>query len=334
MTRIQQQQFFLTHFLQGQAFTLTALAADASFRRYYRVVTAQANYLLMDAPPALEDSHGFVAIAASFRVQGILTPQIFASDLSVGLLLLEDFGDGLLSLHLNRNSVASLYQACFVPLLKIQQIKQVDGWQLPRFDERLASQELTNCHEWFIEKFLSVSVDSDLRLCLDTTFALLITDIKQHPQVCVHRDYHSRNLMLLNDEQIGVLDFQDAVIGSIAYDLVSLLRDCYVAWPLAQVQAWVAAFYQQMPEREQFSLAQFQRWFDWQGLQRHLKCLFIFARKWLRDGSKNYLPALLTTFTYVETVVNQYPEFSALATYLPLWREKMVAIIQTIDIAN
>lgn len=328
MERQQQQQQFLQQAI-GRHFTITALPGDASFRRYYRIGHHEQSYLLMDAPPALEDCHGFVAIAQALQHQGVAAPQIFAEDLTQGFLLLEDFGDDLLSQHLTGASVDDLYRQCFEPLLRMQGIQTVANWPLPRFDQALLPQELMNCREWFIEKFLAVHIDASLAQCLQETFELLQQDIQQHPQVFVHRDYHSRNLMVLANGQIGVLDFQDAVTGSIVYDLVSLLRDCYVAWPSEQVQAWVEAFYQCLPQKSDFSLAQFQRWFDWQGLQRHLKCLFIFARKWLRDGSTNYLKDLITTFHYIEQVVRQYSEFKALAAYLPQWRDLMLAKIGT-----
>ncbi len=328
--RTQQQDNFLRVALKGQLWEQTALAGDASFRRYFRILTSEATYLLMDAPPNLEDCHGFVAIAEQFRAFGVLTPQIYGQDLNLGFLLLQDFGDVLLSQALDVDRVSALYQACFEPLLKIQQVPAIDAWPLLRFDESLALTELAHCREWFIDKFLNLAIDKDLATCLDDTFALLLADLKTHPQVCVHRDYHSRNLMILPENKIGVLDFQDAVMASIAYDLVSLLRDCYVAWPKAQVRTWVAVFYDQLPSPVAFSLSQFQRWFDWQGLQRHLKCLFIFARKYLRDGSKNYLADLITTFAYIEDVVNDYPEFSALASYLPAWRLKMLSVISGI----
>ena len=326
--RIQQQQAFLNQALAEQTFTMTALPADASFRRYHRVLTATKSYLLMDAPPLQEDSHGFVALAASFAKHGVLTPKIYAEDLTIGLLLLEDFGDILLSQRLSAASATQLYHACFEPLLKIQAIKVIDNWSLPCFDQTLFLTELTNFTEWFLVKFLRVEQDVALQTCLAETFGLLQEEIRAHPQVCVHRDYHSRNLMILPEGEIGVLDFQDAVTGSITYDLVSLLRDCYVAWPNAQVQLWVADFYARLPAQSTFSLAQFQRGFDWQGMQRHLKCLFIFARKYLRDGSTNYLADLVTTFTYIESVVAAYPEFAKLAVYLPVWREMMVTRIK------
>lgn len=331
-SRIQQQHDFLNTALSAQAFRLEALPADASFRRYFRVTTEQQCYLLMDAPPALEACHGFVAIAEDFRAHGVKTPRIYAQDLNEGLLLLEDFGDELLSQQLLRpqltpEAATAFYHACFEPLLKIQQIQAIDQWALPVFDQDLLMQELANCREWFLEKFLTLTIDPALNACLLETFTLLQQDLQQHPQVCVHRDFHSRNLMILPDGAIGVLDFQDAVTGSISYDLVSLLRDCYVSWPLAQVHAWVADFYARLPQKATFSLAQFQQWFDWQGLQRHLKCLFIFSRKWLRDGSKNYLQDLVTTFQYVETVVYHYPAFQGIAAYLPRWREKMDRVL-------
>lgn len=322
MERDSQRQAFLQTHLPNA--TVTALPGDASFRRYYRLSDAGKPYLLMDAPPHLEDCHGFVAIGTCFRDHGILTPKILAQDVNQGYLLLEDFGDDLLSLHLTEASSTALYHACFEPLLRIQTIQAIPHWSLPRFDQDLALKELNHCQEWFLQQFLGLELDTALQQVLHTTFDHLLTDLRTHPQVCVHRDYHSRNLMLLPKQAIGVLDFQDAVTGSIVYDLVSLLRDCYVAWPIEQVHTWCADFYEALPGAPGFSLAQFQQWFDYQGLQRHLKCLFIFARKWLRDGSVAYLPDLITTFAYVETVATHYPAFKALAARLPNWRQRMM----------
>lgn len=328
--RQQQRQSFLNLNLGSQDYSCIALPGDASFRRYYRVLTGERPYMLMDAPPKLEDCHGFVLMGTALCAHGIRAPQILAQDLVQGFLLLEDFGDTLLAQVLDATSATQYYHACFEPLLRLQALPSIAGWDLPRFDQSLLMAELTQCREWFLEKFLGVKMDGAVAHCLEQTFGTLQQEIQTHPQVVVHRDYHSRNLMLLANGDIGVLDFQDAVTGSITYDLVSLLRDCYVVWPHSQVQAWVADFYARLPADTTFSLAQFQRWFDWQGLQRHLKCLFIFARKWLRDGSKNYLADLPTTFTYVETVAYQYPEFALLAGYLPAWREKMQQAIAAV----
>jgi aminoglycoside/choline kinase family phosphotransferase len=164
--------------------------------------------------------------------------------------------------------------------------------------------ELDNFEHWFLDRYLCVQIPQ-----LQKTFDFLISSATNQPQVCVHRDYHSRNLIRLANNGVGVLDFQDAVWGPVAYDAVSLLRDCYINWPRKQVEQWAENF-RKMAELKHVSPEEFLRWFDLMGIQRHLKALFIFARKYIRDSSHHYIPDIPRTFQYVLDVSESYPELS------------------------
>lgn len=312
----------------GHAPELIALPGDASFRRYFRTQDQGQKYIIMDAPPQLEDCHGFIAIAKAYCAQQIRAPKIYAEDAKQGFILLEDFGDALLSTQLKTENAAELYHRCFDPLLRIQSVEHVSNWPLPRFDQSFMMRELNNFRKWFLKAFLQLSPEETwLKECFHQLTAFLEKQI----YVGVHRDYHSRNLIVLNSPNIGILDFQDAVLGPISYDLVSLIRDCYVAWPQETVRNWLADFYSELPAAHKTGLEFFEHAFDWQGIQRHLKALFIFARKWCRDGSHNYLGDLPRTLQYVIDISDKYPELRqlhwfALETLKPLMEEKLAMI--------
>lgn len=296
--------------------SITALPADASFRRYFRVNSENQMYLLMDAPPELEDSHGYVAIAKAYRARNIHTPKIFVEDLTQGFLLIEDFGDALLNSALNENTASALYRKCYALLPTIQACTSIPEWHLPHFVKDLLETELMNFREWCLLKFAGLSLNTQEEHVLQETFAYLKNNAAAQPQVGVHRDYHSRNLMLLEDGKIGILDFQDAVIGPLTYDLVSLLRDCYISWPTDQVYSWVKEYYHAFGDANRYSLQQFQEWFDLQGLQRHLKAIFIFCRKYLRDGSKYYLDDIRRALNYTRHVLPQYPKLKLFHNFI------------------
>lgn len=287
------------------------LAGDASFRRYYRIVNGHTTFIAMDSPPHLENPIPFINIGNAFAKLGLKVPTIHAADPKQGFLLISDFGEQLYLDVLNPSNADHLYKLALDELNIIQDCTVVTDWPLPSFDEAFMMREMQFCQQWFLEQHLKLNINSTLQKLLDETFNTLVNSALAQPQCCVHRDYHSRNLMVLPDNRVGILDFQDAVWGPITYDAISLLRDCYIAWPKEQVKQWALYFYQQCRaagQLENCSPGQFLKWFDFMSLQRHLKCLFIFARKFHRDGTTSYLADLPRTLNYVTSVSADYPE--------------------------
>lgn len=288
---------------------VSMLSGDASFRHYYRVKNNEISHVLVDADPKHEDNHSFVKVAAALQQADVHAPKVLDVDYKQGFMLLNDLGDELMLSHLNQNSASSLYSSAFKELIKIQAC-QCD---VPEYDEQKLQQELSLFDEWFLNKLLNIELNCDEKSLLDAVYKSLIHKALSQPKVLVHRDYHSRNLMLLDDKAIGVLDFQDAVIGPVTYDLVSLLRDCYIDWPDDMVESWVQQFGQMAKEHgiiTDLNPDQFKEWFDWMGLQRHLKCLGIFSRLNLRDNKPSYLGDIPRVMRYVLRVCDKYPELT------------------------
>jgi N-acetylmuramate 1-kinase len=293
-------QSWLTNHFKTDNIQITPLQGDASFRRYFRIQHNNTSYIVMDAPPELEDVHPFVHVTHVFSAHNIHVPHIFAENLEHGFLLLTDFGDRLYFKELNADNVDELYKSALETLVRIQTCQVA----FPPFDAAFIQKELDNFEHWFLERHLTIKIRH-----LHKYFKVLIDSAINQPQVCVHRDYHSRNLVCLDSGGVGVLDFQDAVWGPVTYDAVSLLRDCYIDWPREQVETWANDFYK-MAGIHSISADEFLRCFDLMGVQRHLKALFIFARKYIRDDSHHYLPDIPRTFQYVLDVSENYPELS------------------------
>lgn len=295
---------------------LDVVSGDASFRRYFRFNLNGVNHIAVDAPPAFEDSHPFVAVARQLLAQGVNVPQILRLDLEAGFMVLTDLGDTLLSTALNEQTCDALYQQAMQSLLHIQQADN----QVPPYDEALLMREMQLFTDWYLTRHLQHALTFEQQQQLDETYHWLKNMALAQPQVFVHRDYHSRNLMLVPDGALGVIDFQDAVWGPITYDLVSLLRDCYVKWPLQQVQQWVQWYFHQLQQQgvlsSEVDSATFMRWFDLMGIQRHLKAAGIFARLNYRDGKSGYLNDIPRTVGYIIEVAEQYPELSGFAALL------------------
>jgi len=312
--RLSALQDWLSSLFPETTFTVAALAGDASFRRYFRAVIGKKSFVVMDAPPEKENCAPFIAIANAFENSSARFPTIISHDLNQGFLLLPDFGDRQLLLLLENNSADTLYQSAMATLLQIQQCSIVPNYHLPYFNDVLYWREFEIFDTWYIKKNLGKkSSDADEKK-LKACYQLLIDSANTQPQVFVHRDYHSRNIMLCDDGKLGILDFQDAVLGPITYDLVSLLRDCYIAWPDDQIEKWAALFYQQLNLSVDFK--NFMRWFDLMGLQRHLKCLGIFSRLYYRDQKEGYLKEIPRVLNYVITVCNKHPELQPLMEFL------------------
>jgi aminoglycoside/choline kinase family phosphotransferase len=319
MSIIDSRALSITHWLeytlQFKISYFEPASSDASFRRYFRVIHDKGQHIVMDAPPEKEDTEPFIRIATLLSHSGVKVPTIYQKNIKEGYLLLEDFGSRCLLDQLNDTNALPFYQSAFDNLYTLQTKTCVNTCQLPPYDEGLLTDELALFYDWFLAKYLNIKIPEELKTDLNK---LLISSALEQPQVCVHRDFHSRNLMVLDDQSLGVIDFQDAVIGPVTYDLVSLLRDCYIAWPKEKVEQWMTLYYQQLVESglvtEELSL--FKRWFDLMGLQRHLKAIGIFSRLHLRDGKSNYLNDIPLTMNYVSQMCQQYPELKAFNQFL------------------
>lgn len=292
--------------------TLTPLGGDAGFRRYFRFASPSI-ILAVDAPPATEDTVQFLRVAQLLKNSGINTPNIIAHNTELGFLLVEDLGDALMYQKINSHNADDLYQQANDIIIRMQNIQQKSDW-LPAYDVDFLLREMNLFSEWFVEKLLGYKLtDSETQLLINS-FTKITTSAANQPQVFVHRDFHSRNL-LIAENHLATIDFQGALWGPMTYDLVSLLRDCYLRWPQEKVQQWALDFYQKKPSATGFSREEFLKWFDWMGLQRHIKVLGIFARLHLRDNKHHYLQDLPLVIRYTLEVSSTYPELKAFADW-------------------
>lgn len=302
--------------IPADSINLEPIASDAGFRRYFRFASPSP-MLAVDAPPQTEDTRQFVTLARYLRAQGVRAPTIVAADETQGMLLVEDFGDSLLFSELNASNVDQGYSIALHTLLSLQQCAD-NAALVPRYDRALLRRELEIFSEWFVGKMLGHSLTANEIALLEHTFSLLENSALNQTQTLVHRDYHSRNLILCTDDKLGVIDFQGALWGAVTYDLVSLLRDCYLRWPADQVKRWALA-YRQMAQTAGIipatTEAQFLQDFDWMGLQRHIKVLGIFARLQLRDGKTGYLKDLPLVIRYTLEIAEQYAELRPFADW-------------------
>jgi hypothetical protein len=299
--------------------SIQPLAGDASFRHYYRATLPNMSYIVMDAPPDKEDCKPFIAIDAEFIKAGVHAPAIIASNLTDGFLLLEDFGNTLLFAALNETSVDSLYRQAIHALIKLQSITSIKDYQLPPFDAAHMQREMQLFTDWFVEKELNITLSGQERQLIQQTFTTIIQRIEAQPYTCVHRDYHSRNLMILADGDLGILDFQDAVWGPITYDLISLLKDCYIVWPRTKVLELVGYYHHLATAHGMLhnqSLTAFIADFDWVGIQRHLKVIGIFSRLHLRDHKPGYLKDIPTAMKYLIEALELFDEFTDFCQWL------------------
>ena len=304
-TLVADERFLLdTAVTSEQPLPLQAIGCDAGFRNYYRVQTPVQSLIAVDAPTATEDSRSFVDIARCWRQGGVFVPQVFAVDYEQGFMLQEDLGDTLIQHVLQPSTADHYYPQLLDTLLTIQ---QQPSDRLPVYDEHALQLELSLYPQWFLKALLKVDTETaDIAQALTELFSQLIGAITEQPQGTVHRDFHCRNLMLTPDGTISVIDFQGARHGPLLYDVASLLKDCYIAWPQARVDGWFADFMRRHPVFSVYDLAKLQTWFDLIGLQRHLKCLGIFSRLWLRDGKSGYLNDIPRTLTYVLSICQRY----------------------------
>jgi aminoglycoside/choline kinase family phosphotransferase len=296
---------------------LAAASADASFRRYWRLRHGGQSLIAVDAPPETEDNAAFVRLARDFAAIGLNVPRVLAEDRAQGFMLVNDLGDRHYLDHLDEDNADRLYGDAIAALVVLQTAGPVSG--LPVYDEAFLRRELGIFDEWLLGRLLGLDDSGPQRDMLERSYEQLVASALAQPRVCVHRDYHSRNLMLTEQANPGILDFQDAVVGPVAYDLVSLLRDCYIEWPEERVRGWTDAYLKQALGRgvlRDEHVEHFQRWFDLMGLQRHLKAAGIFARLALRDGRPAYLGDLPRTLGYVCRVASRYSELAPLAAFV------------------
>jgi aminoglycoside/choline kinase family phosphotransferase len=316
MNRESELKLWLNDVLQHTNYRILPLAGDASFRRYYRLITGSASYVVMDAPPP-EEPGRFVHIAQLLSKNGLSVPEIRHQNLKQGFLVLSDFGNDLYLDALTDRTVDVLYDDAMKALVRMQTCS-VDS--LPIFDRGLLNKQMKLFSEWYVEKHLKIAFTANMEKIVAPMYEILFDTFSMQPQVFVHRDYHSRNLMIIAKDSPGILDFQDAVMGPITYDLVSLFQDCYISWPRKKIEQWIANYHQLLLERKMITkkvdLSEFVRWFDLTGLQRHLKNLGIFARLNYRDGKANYLEDMPTVFNNILDTCERYAFLNPLRIFL------------------
>jgi len=308
--RIELIKEWLTDIVGLPSFKLEPASEDASFRRYFRVIPEERgarSLIVMDAPPDKEPLEPFSTIAEQLFNIGLNVPKILARNVDEGFLLLGDLGSSAYLDHLNADTVDRLYGDALGALAVLQTCGPTE---LPPYDRTLLLSEMALFRDWFITRHLGLELSGREQQLLTSIFDQLANSALEQPQVTVHRDYHSRNLMV-NSHNPGIIDFQDAVMGPVTYDLVSLLRDCYIAWPEEQVAEWVEGYHNIALDHgilRQSNPRQFKKWFDWMGAQRHLKAIGIFARLYHRDGKSSYLKEIPRTLNYLVEVSGQYNE--------------------------
>tara|TARA_R110002049_G_scaffold252264_2_gene427437 strand:- start:160134 stop:161111 length:978 start_codon:yes stop_codon:yes gene_type:complete len=306
--RTQQLQDWIYSLFDVVDNSFSPVSGDASFRRYFRFIAKnemgmdQIPLIAVDAPPEKENSQRFIDIALLLTDNNLPAPRIYVSS-NDGFYVQQDFGDQLLHSCLNEKTADHLYT---IAMKHIVDLQRVDHSHLPAYNSELLHTEMSLFTDWFLSKHLNCTLTDEYKNILASTFQVLEKNALDQPQVFVHRDYHSRNLMLLDDNHLGIIDFQDAVSGPVTYDLVSLLRDCYIDWPQEKIDTWVKEFISHLPN--QYDYTQFTRWFDLMGIQRHLKAIGIFSRLNYRDNKSSYMNDIPRTMDYVLNVSKKYDE--------------------------
>ena len=309
--------------------SLTPLSGDAGFRQYFRVNT-QPPLLAVQAPidaGLSESAEHFAQLSQQLIAQGVPSPQVFALDAEQNMMLVEDMGEDLLLSELNHDSAHLLYGEALMVLARMQQIPRASV-QVGNYDAHELQSEMALFPEWFVKALLGHRPTAEQSRVIQQCFNFLTMQALEQPQTLVHRDYHSRNLIYRQGEAPGVIDFQDALWGPITYDVVSLLRDCYIRWPEENVEQWLMAYGNVLIGSGVMPLVstdQWRRWFDFMGLQRHLKVLGIFARLALRDKKSNYLNDLPLVLRYTLEAAEKYDETRALAHMI---KQDLLPLIQ------
>lgn len=300
---------------------ISPLSGDAGFRQYFRLHLNDLSYIAVFAPKEHINNPVFVDIAQKISMTGVIVPSVIAKDFELGFLLISDLGDDLLLKLLNEKTVDKYYKAALNTILSLQ---HTDTTGLPTYDRNILYREMALFKEWFVPQLLDTTIDQHADQIIEDCFKTLIESAIQQPRAFVHRDYHSRNILLFNNE-IAVIDFQDALLGPVTYDAVSLLKDCYIKWPFERVEMWLKQFHDALIEHgiieAETPFESTQRYFHLMGLQRHIKVLGIFARLSLRDGKHNYLHDLPMVIDYtLETLRRYASQYQSLERFL-MWFE-------------
>ncbi len=305
--RFKSLKHWLSNVLGSSDFELKPASEDASFRFYYRLTMESKTFIVMDAPPPEEDCEPFVRVTNILHACNVNAPTIHNIDLQQGFLLLDDFGNDLYLQKLDLSTANNLYSDAIKALVRMQ--TSADVKELANYDESLLRREMQLFTEWLLGKHLKIELNDDQNKSIEAIFDLLVENALQQPQTFVHRDFHSRNLMLTKKNNPGVIDYQDAVYGPISYDLVSLLKDCYIKWSRDEINSWVDFYLNQWVEKEpEIDREQFLRWFDLMGVQRHLKASGIFARLSHRDGKHGFVKDVPRTLSYIVDLKQEYKE--------------------------
>jgi aminoglycoside/choline kinase family phosphotransferase len=318
MQRQKQLTDWLTSLYPNETFTLAPASADASFRRYFRATFAGGTTkVVMDAPPQHEDCKPFLHVGKLFEDAGTHVPHVYAQDLEQGFLLLSDLGNTTYLQGFPSGNPGQLYGDATDALIKIQLASKEN--ELPPYDEALLRRELNLFPEWYIAKHLGVTLTAKQQAKLEEVFVRILANNLAQPCVYVHRDYHSRNLMLIEENNPGILDFQDAVFGPITYDLASLFKDAYIRWEEEEIMDWLIGYWEKartagLPVREDFG--EFYRDYEMMGVQRHIKVLGIFARLYHRDGKDGYLKDMPLVMDYLRRACERYIDLKPLLNLL------------------
>lgn len=310
-------QNWLTDVFNTSNFNLRSASEDASFRTYHRLFLKNKTFIVMDAPPEQENCKSFIKVTKKLHACNVNAPVIHDVNIEQGFLLLSDLGNDLYLDKLNDGSVYDLYSDAINALVNIQNLVNVGG--LDEYDKNLLSSEMNLFTEWLVEKHLQIELKETQRKDLIKLFDLLVRNAEQQPKVFVHRDFHSRNLMVTKENNPGIIDYQDAVYGPISYDLVSILKDCYIKWPEEEINKWVDFYLNKLyEEKSKFKINrdEFVRWFDLMGVQRHLKASGIFARLSHRDQKHNFLKDIPRTLTYIVDLKETYKELQPICVMI------------------
>lgn len=289
--------------------SLRVLSGDASFRKYYRVDKDAISYVVMDCPPDKENLDAFIKISDKLQKAKINVPKLFECNEDDGFLVISDLGDNLYSKKLDKETVYCLYTDALETIVKMQMNTDLSG--LDNFDN-LYDEENKLFTDWFLQHHQKIDLDNSLKSDLSNEFDKINSIIKDIPKTFVHRDFHSRNLLVTDINNPGVIDYQDAVLGPVTYDLVSLLKDCYITWDDGLVEDMLESFFTRIKSNSINSISDFRYWFDITGVQRHIKAIGIFSRLNYRDNKDGYLNDIPRTYAYVDKVLNKYKDLSNL----------------------
>ncbi|MFC1748320.1 aminoglycoside phosphotransferase family protein [Pseudomonadota bacterium] len=317
--RLEQLERWLGETLRLKYSSIAPASSDASFRRYFRIIVDGDSFVVMDAPPEKENCAPFIKVSNTMLDFGLNVPRVLKRDLENGFLLLTDLGSEQYLPHLNEQSVDALYSDAINALVNLQAQGDEESDELPLYNHTRLMSELELFREWFIGQHLGIDLDATQEKLIDDTFEWLITSALEQPQVWVHRDFHSRNLMVCNENSPGILDFQDAVVGAASYDLVSLLKDCYIVWPRERVEYWVTEYRAKALRAGISGIEDPEKllhWFDAMGVQRHIKVLGIFCRLNIRDGKSVYMDDIPRVFDYVMDACERLPQLLEFKRFL------------------